>query len=65
MKFSDNTMSVLRNFSDINQNILVKEGNILKTISEARNVLSTAELDDSFPKYLLKNIDKFKNFIEN
>ena len=41
MKFSDNTMSVLRNFSDINQNILVKEGNILKTISEARNVLST------------------------
>ena len=50
MKFSDNTMSVLRNFSDINQNILVKEGNILKTISEARNVLSTAELDDSFPK---------------
>ena len=50
MEFSDNTMSVLRNFSDINQNILVKEGNILKTISEARNVLSTAELDDSFPK---------------
>jgi len=23
------------------------------------------KLDDSFPKYLLKNIDKFKNFIEN
>ena len=23
------------------------------------------KLDDSFPKYLLKNVDKFKNFIEN
>ncbi len=50
MELSDNTMSILRNFSDINQNLLVKEGNILKTISEARNVLSTAIVDDEFPK---------------
>ena len=50
MEFSDNTMTIFRNFSDINQNILVKEGNILKTISEARNVLASAELEDNFPK---------------
>ena len=50
MEFSDNTMTIFRNFSDINQNILVKEGNILKTISEARNVLASAELEDTFPK---------------
>ena len=29
---------------------LIKEGTKLKTISEARNVLSIAELDDTFPK---------------
>ena len=50
MEFSDNTMTIFKNFADINQNILVKEGTKLKTISEARNVLSIAELDDTFPK---------------
>ena len=50
MELSENTMTILRNFSDINQNILVKQGNILKTISEARNVLSTAIVEDEFPK---------------
>ena len=50
MELSENTMTILRNFSDINQNILVKQGNVLKTISEARNVLSTAIIEDEFPK---------------
>ena len=50
MELSENTLTILRNFSDINQNILVKQGNVLKTISEARNVLSTAIIDDEFPK---------------
>ena len=50
MELSENTMTILRNFSDINQNILVKQGNILKTISEAWNVLSTAIVEDEFPK---------------
>ena len=50
MELSENTMTILRNFSDINQNILVKRGNVLKTISEARNVLSTAIIEDEFPK---------------
>ena len=50
MELSENTMTILRNFSDINQNNLVKQGNVLKTISEARNVLSTAIIEDEFPK---------------
>ena len=50
MELSENTLSVLRNYSAINQNILVKEGNTLRTISEARNVLSRATVSESFPR---------------
>ena len=50
MELSENTLSVLRNYSAINQNILVKEGNTLRTISEARNVLSRATVSQSFPR---------------
>ena len=50
MELSENTLSVLKNFSGINQNILIRSGNTIKTISEARNVLATAVADESFPQ---------------
>tara|TARA_B000000609_G_C24122168_1_gene320226 strand:- start:151 stop:828 length:678 start_codon:yes stop_codon:yes gene_type:complete len=50
MELSENTLSVLKNFSGINQNILIRSGNTIKTISEARNVLATAVVDESFPQ---------------
>jgi hypothetical protein len=50
MELSENTLQVLKNFSGINQNILIRSGNTIKTISEARNVLSTAIVDESFPQ---------------
>lgn len=48
MELSDNTLSILKNFSGINQNILIRSGNTIKTISEARNVLATAIVDETF-----------------
>ena len=50
MELNENTLSVLKNFSGINQNMLIKEGNTIKTISEARNVLATAVVDAEFPQ---------------
>ena len=50
MELSENTLNVLRNFSGINQNILIKSGTNLKTISEARNVVATADVTEEFPK---------------
>ena len=50
MELNENTLNILRNFSDINQNILIKQGSVLKSISEARNVLATANVGDEFPK---------------
>ncbi len=50
MELSENTLSVLRNFSGINQNISIKSGSNIKTISEARNVVATADVTEEFPK---------------
>ena len=47
MKLSNETVNVLRNFSDINQNILFKEGNKLNTISTMKNIMAKAEIKES------------------
>ena len=49
MKLSDNTLTVLKNFAGINNSILVKEGNRLRTISVAKNILAEAEIKEDFP----------------
>jgi hypothetical protein len=50
MELSENTLQVLKNFSTINQNLMIRAGNTIKTISEARNVLATAVVDSEFPE---------------
>lgn len=50
MELNDGTLQVLKNFSGINQNLLIRSGNTIKTISEARNVLATAVVDETFPQ---------------
>lgn len=49
MKLSDNTLSVLKNFSHINSNLLVKEGNQITTLSPAKNIVSIATVEEDFP----------------
>lgn len=50
MRLSDKTLSLLKNFSSINQSILFKEGNKLRTISVMKNILAEAEIEEEFPK---------------
>jgi hypothetical protein len=45
MKFSAKTQQVIRNFASINNGIQFKQGNVLKTMSESRNVMAKATLD--------------------
>ena len=49
MELSDRTLSVLKNFANINSNIVFREGNELKTISVAKNILAKVTLDDDIP----------------
>jgi hypothetical protein len=50
MKLSDNTLSVLKNFSSINSGIVLQKGNIQKTISPEKSILVEVELEDSLPE---------------
>ena len=49
VSISNDTLSVLRNFSSINPNVVLKPGQEVKTISEAKNILAVAEIAEDFP----------------
>jgi len=62
MKLSENTITILKNFSGINQSILVKKGNVLRTISIAKNILSEAEISENFPRdFAIYDLNQFLN----
>ena len=62
MKLSDNTLSLLKNFSTINQSILFKKGNRLRTISVMKNILAEATIVEEFPKdYGIYDLGQFLN----
>ena len=64
MELSDNTLTVLKNFSSINQNLMVREGNVVKTMSEARNVLATAQVTETFEKQFgVYDLNEFINVL--
>ena len=50
MKLSDHTVDVLKNFASINQNLVIKEGSTLTTMSAMKNIVAKAEVEESFDK---------------
>jgi hypothetical protein len=50
MKISKETLEVLKNFSAINPNLVLKEGNKISTIAEAKNIMASVEVSETFPK---------------
>ena len=48
MKLNSNTHDILKNFSEINTNILIKPGSELNTISTMRNIFAKATISESF-----------------
>jgi hypothetical protein len=62
MKLSDKTISLLKNFSTINQSILVREGNKLRTISVMKNILAEATVTEEFSKdFGVYDLNQFLN----
>ena len=66
MNISTNTLSVLKNFSDINQNILVKPGNKIQTISTMKNILAEAEVTEKFDsEFAIYDLPEFLRAVES
>jgi hypothetical protein len=62
MKLSDKTVNLLKNFSNINQSILFKEGSKLRTMSVMKNILAEAEVNEAFPKdFGIYDLNQFLN----
>jgi hypothetical protein len=50
MKLSTDTLTVLKNFSSIQPNIVFRNGNELKTIAEAKNIVAKATIPETIPQ---------------
>ena len=50
MKLSDKTLSLLKNFSSINESLLFKQGSKLRTMSVMKNILAEATITEEFPR---------------
>ena len=65
MNLSSDTVAVLKNFSDINQNILVKPGNKVQTISTMKNILAEAEISEKFEsEFAIYDLPEFLRAVE-
>lgn len=60
MKISSETLNILKNFSTINHSIVVKEGNLLRTMSPMKNILASAEVQEEFTKdFAIYDLNEF------
>lgn len=60
MQLNETTMEVLKNFAHIQKNLLIPEGDTVKTIADAKNVMAVAKLNQSFDKsFGIYDVDQF------
>ena len=65
MNLTSKTLTVLKNFADINNSILVKEGTQLRTISVAKNILAEANVEEDFPReFGIYDLNQFLNALK-
>ena len=64
MELSEGTLQVLKNFASINSNIVIKKGNSLNTISEAKNLLASASILEDIPiDFGIYDLNQFLNVL--
>lgn len=64
MEISADTVNILRNFSSINGNMIIRPGNKLMTISEAKNILAEATVKEEFSDIVgIYDLTEFLNML--
>ena len=65
MNLSTSTVAILKNFAEINKNILVKPGKQLQTISTLKNILAEADIDNKFEQeFAIYDLPEFLRAVE-
>ena len=49
MKFSNETLATLKNFASINTNMMFRQGSLISTISNAKNIFAKASIKEEIP----------------
>jgi len=62
MKLSEKTVNLLKNFASINQSILFKRGDSLRTMSVMKNILAEADISEEIPQdFAIYDLVQFLN----
>ena len=60
MNLSNETVSVLKNFATINQNLVIKPGSSISTMSAMKNIVAAAEVKEVFPtEFAIYDLNEF------
>ena len=60
MKLSDETVSILKNFSTINEAIVFEEGNRMRTVAVNKSILAEARIQETIPtRFAIYNLNQF------
>jgi len=60
MNLSEQTVSILKNFSTINQNLIIKQGSEIATVSAMKNIVASAKVEESFPvEFAIYDLNEF------
>jgi hypothetical protein len=60
MKLTNETKEVLKNFSTINTNLVIKEGSKISTMSAMKNIIANATVKEIFPKeFAIYDLNEF------
>lgn len=64
MRLTKETFSLLKNFAEINSNILIKPGNVIRTMSAGRNIYAEAKVQEEFDTEIgIWDLNKFLGVI--
>jgi len=60
MKLSSDTINILKNYATINQNLMIKEGKEITTMSAMKNIMARADVEETFPHDIpIYDLDNF------
>ena len=60
MKLSNDTVTVLKNFSAINQNLVINPGKNISTMSAMKNIVAKATVTEDFPQeFAIYDLNEF------
>jgi hypothetical protein len=64
MNISENTMQILKNYGAINPNFIARRGNTIMTVSEAKNILSSCNIEEQFEQDMgIYDLNEFLNVL--